>query len=151
MRKRGARFKSQLKGYLLLPHQIQKYVTPMHMALELLPLGLFTRDHANAIACVVNVIAVDSAGTGNGMWQVADRAGGIISRMYARAKEGKAWNTTAEEREVLRECIVRFDRYLRGWTSARMIRNSATADEIAGKAKVNGGKFLDRVEIPEAA
>lgn len=151
MRKRGARFKHQMSGYLLLPHQISKYVTPMHMALELLPLGLFTRDHANAIACVVNVIAVDSAGTGNGMWQVADQAGGIISRMYARAKEGKSWNTTAEEREALRECIVRFDRYLRGWTSARMIRNSVAADEIAGKAKANGGKFLDRVEIPETA
>lgn len=151
MRKRGARFKNQLKGYLLLPHQIQKYVTPMHMALELLPLGLFNRDHANAIANVVNVIAVDSAGTGNGMWQVADRAGEIISKMYARAKEGKSWNTTAEEREILRESIVKFDRYLRGWTSARMIRNAITADEIAEKAKAKGGKFLDRIEIPEAA
>ena len=35
--------------------------------------------------------------------------------------------TPIETTTILRESIVKFDRYLRGWTSARMIRNAITA------------------------
>lgn len=149
MRKRGARRQLRLPGYLLLPQQVAIYVTPMHMALELLPLGLFTRDHANHLAMVINLVAVDAAGTGNGMWAIAQRAGDVIVAMHDRVRAGAAWNTTSDERRTLCGCIVRIDHYLRTWTSARMLIASATVDEHNAEAKARGGEFLDRVAVEE--
>lgn len=132
----------------MLPEQVAKYMTPLHMGLELLPLGLFQRHHANHLAMVINLIAVDSAGRGNGMWEVADRAGEVLQRMFARVKDGKQWNVTVEERRVLREVILQLDRYMRTWTTNRLLVAATTCDEVSNKAKAAGGQFLDRVEIP---
>lgn len=54
MRKKGARRKAVLKSYLLLPEQVARYITPLRMSLELLPLGLFSKDHANHVAMIIN-------------------------------------------------------------------------------------------------
>ena len=146
MRKRGARPKHAMRSYLLLPHQIARYVTPMHMALELLPLGLFNKDHGNHLAMVINLVAVDAAASGNGMWAVAKQAGDVLTTMYDRVKAGKTWNTTGEERKILAECITKMDRYLRTWTSARLITAAATVDAHNEEAVAHGHQFLDRTE-----
>ena len=151
MRKKGARRTAAMPSYLLLPEQVARYITPLRMSLELLPLGLFSKDHANHVAMCINLVAVDSAGKGNGMWQIADEAGTVLTAMYERHKAGKAWNCTADERKTLMGCINKFDRYMRGWTSARLIAAAATVVEIDEREKAKGGKFLDRVEITEVA
>lgn len=137
----------RLSGYLLLPEQVAQYVTPMHMALELLPLGLFTRAHADHLGKVINLVAADSARRGNGLWHVADQAGQVLTRMFERVKDGRAWNVTADERAALKDAMVKMDRYLRTWTSTRLLTAATTVDEINTRARAEGRGFLDRVEL----
>ena len=72
MRKQGAKRKAGVSGYLLLPHQVAKYVTPLHIALELLPLGLFNKDHANGLARIINLMSVDSLNTNPAVYAAAN-------------------------------------------------------------------------------
>lgn len=150
MRKQGAKRKNTLSGHLLLPHQVAEYVTPLHIALELLPLGLFNKDHANKLAQVVNLVTVDSLNTNPAVYAAANACADILSTMFERVKAGKSWNVTAEEREKLRGYILIFDRALRTWTSHRLLINAATVDAHNVVAKNRGGKLLDRVPLTEA-
>ena len=126
---------------------INKMLTPLHMAIELLPLGLFTQDHAEMIAKLINLMAVDSAGKGNGMWQIADAVGQVLIAMQARVDEGKSWNVTAQERETMIENVMKMDKHLRTWTVRRFNINAMVVNEINNRAKAEGYKRGQRVEI----
>lgn len=149
MRKQGAKRKAGVSGYLLLPHQVAKYVTPLHIALELLPLGLFNKDHANGLARIINLMSVDSLNTNPAVYAAANACADILSTMFERVKAGKSWNVTTEEREKLRNYILIFDRALRTWTSHRLLINAATVDAHNEVAKNRGGKLLDRLPLTE--
>ena len=144
----GRKVAAALTGVILSPAQIQKIMTPLHLAPELLPLGLFTRDHADSVAMIVNLVAMDSAGKGNGMWMVANEVGEILLKMRERVDQGKAWNCTASEREDLIAGILKMDKYMRTWTNRRYTMAAIAVDRINVEAKAKGGKLLDRVEIP---
>lgn len=151
MRKQGAKFKKRLVSYLLTPEQVAKYVTPLHVGLTLLPLGLFQRAHANHLAVVINLISVDAANKDQQVLDAANRGGDVLMTMFERHSVGKAWNVTATERKILQECIVLYDRALRTWTSDRLLIAAATVDVHNAQFKANGGKFLDRVEVTDSA
>lgn len=144
----GRRINPMLTGALLSQEAIGRMLTPLHMSVELLPLGLFTKDHAEHVAKIVNLVAADSAGRGDGAWQVADRVGTVLVAMKTRADAGKAWNCTTEEREILIENITKMDRYLRAWTNRRFTQAAMTVDRINAEARAAGGQFMERVEIP---
>ena len=144
----GRRINPTLTGTFLSQEAIGRILTPLHMSIKLLPLGLFTKDHAEHVAKIVNLVAADSAGRGDGAWQVADRVGTVLIAMKARADAGKAWNCTTEEREILIENIMKMDRYLRAWTNRRFTQAAMTVDRINAAARAAGGKFMERVEIP---
>jgi hypothetical protein len=98
VKKQGAKRKAGVSGYLLLPHQVAKYVMPLHVALELLPLGLFNKDHANSLAQVINLMSVDSATSSRAVYVAANACADVLAGMFERVQQGKAWNVTAEER-----------------------------------------------------
>lgn len=150
MRKQGAKRKAGVSGYLLLPQQVAKYVMPLHVALELLPLGLFNKDHANKLAVVINLMSVDSAASNTSVYAAANACADILSSMFERVQQGKSWNVTTEERARLREYILIFDRALRTWTSQRLLTNAITVDLHNALAKGRGGVLLDRVPLTEA-
>lgn len=149
MRKQGAKRKASMSGYLLLPHQVAQYVTPLHVSLELLPLGLFNKDHANGLARIISLMSVDSATNNKAVYMAANACADILSIMFERVKAGKSWNVTTEEREKLRNYILIFDRALRTWTSHRLLINAATVDAHNEVAKNRGGKLLDRLPLTE--
>lgn len=149
MRKRGAQRVKRLTGHLLLPEQVAKYVTPLHTGLVLLPLGLFGKDNADHLAMVINLVSVDAAGSGSGMFDVAENVAAVLRTMFARTKAGKSWGVTSEEREILRKGIVMFDRYIRTWTSDRMLIAATTIADHNEYCKARGGKFLDWVPLNE--
>ena len=150
MKKQGAKRKASVSGYLLLPHQVAKYVMPLHVALELLPLGLFNKDHANSLAQVINLMSVDSAARNSIVYSAANACADILSSMFERVQHGKSWNVTAEERAQLRGYILIFDRALRTWTSQRLLANAVTVDLHNSLAKDRGGKLLDRLPLTES-
>ena len=143
----GKRINPAAAPTLLDEAAIHKMLTPLHMSVELLPLGLFTEDHAEMIAKLVNLMAVDSAGKGNGMWQVADAVGQVLLAMQERVENGKSWNVTAAERETLVENIMKMDKHLRTWTVRRFNINAVAVNEINSRAKAQGAKRGQRVEI----
>ena len=143
----GKRINPAAAATLLDEAAIHKMLTPLHMAIELLPLGLFTQDHAEMIAKLINLMAVDSAGKGNGMWQVADSVGQVLIAMQERVEAGKSWNVTAQERETLVENVMKMDKHLRTWTVRRFNINAIAVNEINNRAKAEGYKRGQRVEI----
>lgn len=145
----GNRRNPLLSGALMLPEQVAKLVTPLHMAVELLPLGLFAKEHADHVAKVVSLIAADSAGKNNGVWRIADRAGQVLLSMHKRVKDGANWGATVDERRILRETILAMDKYMRTWTNIPFMIAAGTVNELNASALAAGGQFLDRVEIRE--
>lgn len=143
----GKRINPAAAPTLLDEAAINKMLTPLHMSVELLPLGLFTEDHAEMIAKLINLVAVDSAGKGNGMWQVADAVGQVLIAMQERVENGKSWNVTATERETLVENIMKMDKHFRTWTVRRFNINAMAVNEINNRAKAQGAKRGQRVEI----
>ena len=143
----GKRINPAAAATLLDEAAIHKMLTPLHMSVELLPLGLFTEDHAGMIAKLTNLMAVDSAGKGNGLWQVADSVGQVLIAMQERVEAGKSWNVTATERETLVENIMRMDKHFRTWTVRRFNINAMAVNEINNRAKAEGYKRGQRVEI----
>ena len=143
----GKRINPAAAATLLDEFAIHKMLTPLHMSVELLPLGLFTEDHAGMIAKLINLVAVDSAGKGNGLWQVADSVGQVLIAMQERVEAGKSWNVTATERETLVENIMKMDKHFRTWTVRRFNINAMAVNEINNRAKAEGYKRGQRVEI----
>lgn len=150
MRKQGAKRRQKTSGYLLLPHQVAEYVTPLHIALELLPLGLFNKDHANNLAKIINLITVDTVNKDVKVYAAANACADILSAMFERVQAGKSWNVTTEERARLREYILIFDRSMRTWTSNRLLINATTVDAHNAIAKKRGGNLLDRVPLTDS-
>lgn len=143
----GKRINPAAAATLLDEAAIHKMLTPLHMSVELLPLGLFTEDHAGMIAKLINLMAVDSAGKGNGLWQVADSVGQVLIAMQERVEAGKSWNVTATERETLVENIMKMDKHFRTWTVRRFNINAMAVNEINNRAKAEGYKRGQRVEL----
>jgi len=143
----GKRINPAAAATLLDEAAIHKMLTPLHMSVELLPLGLFTEDHAWMIAKLINLVAVDSAGKGNGLWQVADSVGQVLIAMQERVEAGKSWNVTATERETLVENIMKMDKHFRTWTVRRFNINAMAVNEINNRAKAEGYKRGQRVEL----
>ena len=143
----GKRINPAAAATLLDEAAIHKMLTPLHMAIELLPLGLFTQDHAEMIAKLINLMAVDSAGKGNGLWQIADAVGQVLIAMQARVDEGKSWNVTAQERETMIENVMKMDKHFRTWTVRRFNINAMAVNEINNRTKAEGYKRGQRVGI----
>ena len=142
----GKRINPAAVATLLDEAAIHKMLTPLHMAVELLPLGHFGREHADHVAKIINVVAMDSASKGNGMWEVADEAGQILLAMKARVDAGKSWNCTVAERERLTACILKMDKYMRTWTNRRFTIAAMTVDAINRRRIAEGAKFLERTD-----
>ena len=143
----GKKLDPRMAPTLLGGDTINKLLTPLHISATLLPLGLFSREHADHACKIINLVAADSASKGNGLWQVADQAGAVILSMKYRADNGEPGGASEDERQVLIEAIVKMDRYIRTWTNRRFMTAAITVDTINAKAKADGGKFMDRVEI----
>ena len=146
MRKRCKRVKRNT-GHILLEHQVQKMVLPLHVSLAMLPAGLFTREHADNLAKVINVVFVDSEGRDASAYRSAKDAGDVICSMFSRVNEGKSWNTTAGEREKLMASIVSMDKYIRRLTTDRFLIAAMTVDKLNAEAKAKGYGFLDKAPV----
>lgn len=150
MRKRGARFSGQ-RGHVLTPPQVQKLVMPIHVALELLPLGLYTEQHAHDLAAFLNVaqFASDEAGR-NDIHEHAHGAVLILLRMRDRATARGSWNVTADERAQLHAHIVAIDRWMRGVSSTRWGRALRHVLAACDRAAAKGLQEMDVIDIPRA-
>lgn len=142
MRKRTRRT-PRLTGRVLLPDEIQKKLLPLHMALELLPLGMFQRAHADALALIINVVSVDAVDKAPAVYAHVEKASEVLIAMKARVDVGKNWGATSDERKTLMTAIVEFDKYLRRWTTARWDVAATTVNVLNAKFKAEGGQFLE--------
>lgn len=149
MRKQCKRVK-RLKGHILIESQVAKIVTQLHIAAELIPLGLFNKAHANAMANAVNIVFVDADGRNPDAYQAAKEAGDVIMSMHARVKEGKNWGATVDERAKLIKAIVRIDKHIRTMTTSRLSIAAVTVDTINKEAKEKGYGFLDQAPVVKA-
>ena len=146
MRKRCKRV-IRSRGHILLENQVSKLVLPLHLSLTLLPMGVFTREHADSLAKVINLVFVDSDGRSPEAYAAAKEAGAVLCSMFKRVREGKSWNTTIEERDRLMKAIVTMDRYVRRFTTDRFLKAAMTVDALNAQAKAKGYGFLDQAPV----
>ena len=146
MRKRCKRV-IRSRGHILLENQVSKLVLPLHLSLTLLPMGVFTREHADSLAKVINLVFIDSDGRSHEAYAAAKEAGAVLCSMFKRVREGKSWNTTIEERDRLMKAIVTMDRYVRRFTTDRFLKAAMTVDALNAEAKAKGYGFLDQAPV----
>lgn len=146
MRKSCKRVKRST-GHILLEPQVQKIVLPLHVSLAMLPLGLFNRQHADGLAKVINIVFIDANERDSVAHRAASAAGEVLCSMYNRVNEGKAWNTTKDEKTKLTAAIVAMDKYVRKITTNRLVIAAMTIDELNAEAKAKGYKFLDKAPV----
>lgn len=146
MRKRCKRV-IRSRGHILLENQVSKLVLPLHLSLTLLPMGVFTREHADSLAKVINLVFVDSDGRSPDAYAAAKEAGAVLCSMFKRVREGKSWTTTIEERDRLMKAIVTMDHYVRRFTTDRFLKAAMTVDALNAQAKAKGYGFLDQAPV----
>lgn len=143
MRKRGARHSGQ-RGHVLTPHQVQQLVMPIHVALEMLPLGLYTQQHAHDLAAFVNIaqFAADEAGRKD-IHDHAYQTAVILLRMRDRP----SWNVTSAERSDLQRHILAIDKWMRGVSSTRWARAIRRSLAAIDRAKARGLREMDCIDV----
>jgi hypothetical protein len=149
MRKRCKRV-VRSKGHILLENQVQKLVLPLHISLTLLPMGAFTREHADSLAKVINLVFVDSDSRNQDAYAAAKNAGEVLCSMFKRVRDGKSWNTTIDEREKLMKAISTMDHYVRRFTTDRFLKAAMTVDALNNEAKAKGYGFLDQAPVTKS-
>ena len=149
MRKQCKRVKRG-KGHILIDTQVQKLVLPLHVALTLLPLGLFTREHADSLAKTINIVFVDAGDKHVQAHSHASKAGEVLCSMFKRVKEGKSWNVTADERDMLMQAVIGMDKHVRTMTTNRLLVAAITVDRLNAEAKAAGYGFLDQAPVRKA-
>lgn len=147
MRKANRKMKPRMAGHVLTPHQVQQLVMPIHMAIELLPLGLFTEQHGHDLAAFLNVAQVAARDAQRGdIHDIASGGAEVLLTMRNRVRSGKGWNVTTEERERLTRCVMTMDRWYRTQSSARWKRALYAVLRICDRALAEGKEEMDVLE-----
>lgn len=121
---------------------------PIHVALELLPLGLFNESHAHDLAAFLNVAQFASQDAGrDDIHTLTGDAVEVLCTMRDRARAGKAWNVTAAERTQLTHCVTTLDRWYRTQPNTRWRRALAKVYAICDRALAEGRNELDLIEV----
>lgn len=123
---------------------------PLHIALTLLPIGSFAREHADSIAKVINIVFVDADERNPSAYNAAREAGDVLCAMFKRVREGKSWNVTTSERETLMSSILAMDKHLRTMTTTRFLIAAKTVDALNAEAKAKGYGFLDTAPVTKS-
>lgn len=136
-------------GHVLTPQQVERLVMPIHVALELLPLGLYTEAHAHDLAAFLNVaqFAANDAARDD-IHAEATSAAEVLLAMRDRVRAGRAWNVTAGERETLMRSVTVLDRWYRTQTNTRWRRALRQVYAICDRAWAEGREELDLLEVP---
>jgi len=135
------------KGHILIGAQLERIVLPLHIALTLLPIGAFTREHADTIAKAINIVFVDANNRSPTAHAAATDAGDVLCAMFKRVNEGKAWNVTTDEKVTLMSSILIMDKHIRTMTTSRFMIAAKTIDVLNAEAKAKGYGFLDKAPV----
>lgn len=126
--------------------QVGKLLMPIHMALELLPLGLYTVEHAHDLAAFLTIsqLAAEASNRPDMVGHGSDAAR-VLLAMRDRVEAGKGWNVTADERERLMRAIVAIDRWFADVPLVRWQQAVAKAYRIADRELARGAKPLEMI------
>lgn len=141
-----------MPGHVLTPYQVQQLVMPIHVAIELLPLGLFGEKHGHDLAAFLNVaqIAARDAKRSD-IHDIASDGAEVLLAMRKRVNAGKSWNVTTDERDRLTRCVMTLDRWYRTQSSARWKRALYAVLRICDRAMADGKEEMDILEINQCA
>lgn len=136
------------RGHVLTPKQVEDLVIPIHIAIELLPLGLYTEQHAYDLAAFLNVAQFAANDAGRDDIHAATVSGvHVLMAMRDRVRAGKVWNVTMSERDTLMRTVTILDRWYRTQTNTRWKRALRRVYEICDRALAEGRNELDVMEV----
>lgn len=137
MRKRGAR--RSPPPVKLTPKQVADLTMPIHIAMQMLPLGLYTEDHAHDLVAFLGVAHFAATETNKqDARQVCSEASEILLTMAERAKRTGSWNVTSAECKTLLGAVTAIDEWMHHqnadvWMRA-LRRMMKACDEAGGVA-----------------
>lgn len=136
------------RGHVMTPRQVEQLVMPIHIAIELLPLGLYTEQHAHDLAAFLNVAQFAANEAGRDDIHAETVCGvRVLMAMRDRARAGKAWNVTHDERTTLLRTVNILDCWHRTQTNTRWERAMRRVIEICDRAMAQGRRELDVMEV----
>lgn len=126
--------------------QVARLLTPIHMAIELLPLGLYTKEHAHDLAAFLTItqVAADLCKARQIVAHGSDAAE-VLLAMRDRVEAGRSWNVTTDERERLMRAIVAIDRWFPTCPMVRWQQALRKAYRLADEALERGAKPLEMI------
>ena len=126
--------------------QVAQLLMPIHMAIELLPLGLYTVEHAHDLAAFLTISQLAAASCKrDDMVRHGSDAAAVLLAMRDRVASGEGWSVTADERERLMRSIVEIDRWFHTLPMVRWGQAVAKAYRIADRARARGAKPLEMI------
>lgn len=134
-------------GHIMTPSQVQELITPIHMAIELLPLGLFNAQHGHDLAAFLNVATLAARDAGRtDIHDVAQEGVEVLLTMRDRVRAGKSWNVTTDERETLTRVVMTLDRWHRTQTTTRWRRALYAVLRACDRAQAEGMQEMDLMD-----
>ncbi len=146
MTKRGIRHFPPPKRPTLTDAQVARLMTPLHMAIELLPLGLFTREHAHDLAAMLTIAQYAAeASNRDDIIEHGASAALVLLAMRDRVEAGRNWNVTADEREALMRSVLAIDKWFPECPTVRWVQSIMRAYRVADAARARGMKPLEMI------
>lgn len=131
---------------LLSPDEVGRLTMPIHAALTLLPQGLYTESHAHDLAAFLTVAQVVArSASRNDIMKAGDDGASALLSMRDRARNGKSWNVTAEERDALMRSVTVIDQWFPSVKKVAWISAVRTVYRMCDEASERGLQELDLI------
>lgn len=129
---------------LLTDKEVRDICMPIHVALTLLPLGLYTESHAHDLAAFLTVAQVAAKNLNRPDMITAGSDGAtVLLAMRDRVRAGKQWNVTADERDALMRSITAIDEWFPTVKKVAWIRALREVYRMCERAAERGLQELD--------
>lgn len=146
MPKRGIRQFHPPARATLTDAQVARLMTPLHMAIELLPLGLFTVEHAHDLAAMLTIAQLAAeASHRTDIVEHGAAAAQVLMTMRDRVEAGRNWNVTADERDQLMRSVLAIDKWFPECPTVRWVQAIRRAMRVADEARARGAGPLEMI------
>lgn len=131
---------------LLSREEVGRLTMPIHAALTLLPLGLYEESHAHDLAAFLTVAQVVARNANRrDIMKAGDDGASALLAMRDRARQGKSWNVTAEERDALMRSVTAIDEWFSSVKKVAWIAAVRTVYRMCDEASERGLQELDLI------
>lgn len=147
MRYRSVRRAAISKRPTLRAKEILALVLPVHVAVSLLPLGLYSQFHSDSLAAFLSVGQIAARNAGSfGLIAVVERGAAAVIAIKRRNTASGEWFATDDEMRALLTAVSTLDKWHKTITFSEYRTAVMTFIQICDRATANGKGNCDVLE-----